>query len=283
MDYKKQLDNLRSQVFAAKPVTTAPAKSGGFVQPRTVKFDSLKDTPMEQDDPLAFATEWLRKIKTAAMNNKDKTTPTAEGGLAQGIVKGLVNKGPKPEPVSLISRPLSEGETLESSGRREHLPSDYAPRNSKAGSFLDIMDKHEGGGNYDTLFGHSQKGRFNIKVSERTIGELLDFSKTSGEYGQWVKEELRRAGHKPRVATPMGRYQFVGTTMREVADEMGLSHDTVFDRNTQDAMFNHYLGKKIRSAKTIEGKIAAVRAGWEGFKSVPSTTLADLIMKYEDA
>ena len=59
------------------------------------------------------------------------------------------------------------------------------------GSLFDLIDKHEGAGNYSTLFGHSQRegGHFaGIDPSSMTMAELDTFEK---EYGPWVKEKLR--------------------------------------------------------------------------------------------
>lgn len=140
---------------------------------------------------------------------------------------------------------------------------------------LPLIDRTEGAGSYDTLFGHSQRGngRFaGIKVSEMTIGEALQFADTSGAYGQWVKEELGRIGHTPRVATPMGRYQFVGTTLRSVAEQMGLSMDTLFDQRTQDAMFDFHARQTLRG-KTGQAALNAIRGQWEGFKNVSDEEL----------
>lgn len=276
MDYKKQLEALRAELFSDDPNKAVEVKRKPIVS-RVIKFDNLAEK--EPDDPLGGAKEWLRKSREAAQMAKSKTG----GGIGGGIAQGLSNVMGREQEIeaearaesrpSIIARPASK---TEADDRRSHLPSKYAPRDSKAANFLDLIDKTEGGGDYDTLFGYSNKSKFaGVNVSERTIGELIEFSNPKGEYGQWVKDKVGR------VATPMGRYQFVGSTMKAVAKEMGLSMDTVFDKETQDAMFAHYLKKRINSAETMSGKIEAIRSGWEGFRSVDSGTLADLINKYE--
>jgi len=144
-------------------------------------------------------------------------------------------------------------------------------------AFLSHMDKHEGGGGYDTLFAFSnRKGPFaGVDVTQMSIGQVKEFSAVGGQYGQWVKSKVGR------VATPMGRYQFVGTTMKAVAAEMGLSDDTLFSPEVQDAMFEHYMDKRLSGQSTLDGKINAARAGWEGFKNVPREQLAQAIMSFE--
>lgn len=139
-----------------------------------------------------------------------------------------------------------------------------------ASKTAEIMDRHEGGGDYNTLFGHSQRanGAFaGVQPSNMTIAELLDFTKPSGAYGQWVK------GKVGRVATPIGRFQFVGSTIREVAKDLGIDiNNTVFDENTQNQFFNHYANKVLGDKQGASAR-AALRGAWEGFKNVPDVDL----------
>lgn len=146
-----------------------------------------------------------------------------------------------------------------------------------------LNDKHEGGGRYDTLFGHSQRGgQFDgVDVTKMTLGELRGFASPSGEYGQWVKGELGRSGQRPRVATPMGAHQIVGTTLRSAAKRMGLSDDTVFTPEVQDTIAMDLARRRIAGSKTMSGKRAALRAEWEGYKNVSDQDLDRAIMEME--
>ncbi len=140
-----------------------------------------------------------------------------------------------------------------------------------------IVDKTEGGGNYDTLLGHSQRkgGAFeDVQVSKMTIAEAIDFS--NGDYAQFSKEQVGRK------ATPMGRYQIVGQTLASVAKEMGLPPDTVFDETTQDAMFAHLVQKALNSSGSLKGKRAALRGVWEGFKNASNSELDAAIEHFEE-
>lgn len=145
-----------------------------------------------------------------------------------------------------------------------------------ATQLLSLMDQKEGGGNYNTLFGHSQRdGRAfsGFKASEMTLGELSEFSR--GEYAEWSKEQL---GY---VATPMGRYQIVGNTLRQTQKEMGLPDNIVFTPEVQDAMFHHIAMKTLKGKNTPEAKRAAMRSTWEGFKKVDDKTLDSAIAQFE--
>lgn len=141
-------------------------------------------------------------------------------------------------------------------------------------SFLSALDKHEGGGDYNTLFGHAQRsgGEFSgVQVSQMPIKDVLAFADPSGRYAQSVK------GKVGRVATPMGRHQIVGTTLRNAVREMGLDPNAAFDQSTQDAIANHLAQRRISSANTLSGKMAALRSEWEGFRNVPDAQLAQIV------
>lgn len=145
-----------------------------------------------------------------------------------------------------------------------------------APALVNLIDKTEGGGSYDTLFGFSNRSRYsNVKLTEMTLAEVSQFAAVNGDYGQWVKGQIGR------VATPMGRYQFVGTTLRQVAREMGLNPTLKFDKNTQDAMFAYLAHKVLRDKSSVAAKRSAMRATWEGFKHVGNAQLDAAIAEFE--
>ncbi|MEQ1950918.1 hypothetical protein [Mesorhizobium sp. CN2-181] len=146
------------------------------------------------------------------------------------------------------------------------------------GSLINLVDAKEGAGRYDTLFGHAQAKSgpmAGVDVSKMTIGQLGQFASADGAYGRHQKNQL---GY---LATPMGRFQIVGSTLQATAKEMGLSPDTVFDENTQNAMFAHLVQKRLSGPRTMQGKIDGLRQEWEGFKSVPDNALAQAITAWE--
>lgn len=92
----------------------------------------------------------------------------------------------------------------------------------------------ESGGDYNALFGYSnRKGPFaGVNVTDMTVNDVIRFTDPSGPYAQWVKGQV---GH---VATPVGAYQVVGTTLRAAARGLGLTGNERFDQATQDAIGN---------------------------------------------
>lgn len=286
MDYKSALKNFRRQLEVSQ-MEEPRVKRGSFFTPPAQQFQQVNADNRTAEDFMAINRDWVQQIRQSSAEVKEKmkvTDKTKEQGFVDGLASSLKPSG----------KEISEMEPEERKTaliQKRESPSAYAPERPKetveriktnpegAKGFLGLMDQKEGGGNYDTLFGHSQKeGKAfsGKKVSEMTIGELKEFTNPSGSYGQWVKSKVGR------VATPMGRYQIVGSTLKQTAKEMGLSDDTVFDKNTQDAMFNHILGKAISGGKTMDEKVKRVKGQWEGFNSVPKATLAAMIEDWEN-
>ena len=136
-------------------------------------------------------------------------------------------------------------------------------------TFYDLLASTEGGGNFDTLFGHSQRegGRFSgVRPSQMTLAELQKFE--DEEYGPWSKDKL---GYK---ATPVGLSQIVGQTRRGLAKEMGLGDDALFDEETQRAMTRRLLDQ-------TGGDLNKLRGTWEGFKGLSDEDLKTAWENYQ--
>lgn len=150
-------------------------------------------------------------------------------------------------------------------------------------TFAELLAKHEGAGNYDTLFSHAQKpggadgGAFdNVRISQMSIADAIKFSDPKGPYAQWVK------GKVGRVATPMGAGQIVGTTLRNATQKMGLAPSTPFNAETQDKIIDYLASQRLSGQSTMAGKRAALRAEWEGYKHVPDSQLDAAIIHFEN-
>lgn len=136
---------------------------------------------------------------------------------------------------------------------------------------------------YDTLYGNFETQETPFKgtqVSTMTLGELYDFSKPSGEYGKYVKPRLAKtteAYKRGLTSTPMGKYQIVGTTLRNAAKKMNLPPETVFNKETQDKMFLFLAKDAVNRATSAAQKRKNLRGVWEGFKYVDDATLDKVI------
>jgi len=91
----------------------------------------------------------------------------------------------------------------------------------------------ESGGDYNALFGYANRpgGQFSgVNLTDMTVDQALQFANPSGAYGQSVKGQIGR------VATPMGAYQVVGTTLRGAKEGLGLTGNEVMTPQLQDAI-----------------------------------------------
>lgn len=113
----------------------------------------------------------------------------------------------------------------------------------------------ESGGDYDALYGfRNRSGPFQgTRVSQMPIADVLAFTDPSGPYAQSVKSEIGR------VATPVGAYQVVGSTLRDAVNALGLDPSQTFDRATQDKIGQWILANQGTGA-------------WEGYKGPRMST-----------
>lgn len=93
----------------------------------------------------------------------------------------------------------------------------------------------ESGGDYNALFNYQNRpnGIFSdVRVTDMSISDVLRFTDPRGEYGQYVA--ANRPDPEKGVATPVGAYQVVGSTLREAVNALGLDPNQKFDKATQD-------------------------------------------------
>lgn len=89
----------------------------------------------------------------------------------------------------------------------------------------------ESGGDYNALYGYANRpgGQFeNVRLTDMTVNEALQFSDPSGPYAATVR------GQVGRTATPMGAWQVVGSTLRDAASGLGLRGDERMTPELQD-------------------------------------------------
>lgn len=107
----------------------------------------------------------------------------------------------------------------------------------------------ESGGDYDALYGYQNRagGDFaGTKITEMTVDQAIAFSAPGGRYANWSKRKLGK------VATPMGAYQIVGTTLRAAKTGLGLRGDELMTPDLQER-----LGQWIYRAQGT--------GAWEGY------------------
>ena len=129
-----------------------------------------------------------------------------------------------------------------------------------------MTTKESGSGGYDALYDQSQKSTFkDFKPTEMTIGEVLAFQKKRGEgsYAAFVKAN----NPKGTLSTPVGKFQYVGSTLQDEVNKNDYDLNAKFDPAMQTKIFYNHANRIIKNLKTQEGKRSKMRATWEGFKS----------------
>lgn len=185
--------------------------------------------------------------------------PTGLGGAVNPLVQALSaafrgKLGEQPEPASSPLAALPAGTTApayDPSGlpplaandpaRPAATPKPQSEPSAEPSAFAGIpapikagIFKGEGThGNYDTLFGHAEKagGPFEgVKVSQMTVDQAIQFANPKGPYAKYVLA-TNPAGV---LATPMGAYQVVGSTLQKAKEGLGLSGSEPMTPDLQD-------------------------------------------------
>ena len=155
----------------------------------------------------------------------------------------------------------------------------YAESLGQGSAFSSFIDSQESGGasdQYDTLYGHRNRDN-GVRVSQMTIGEAGRFSATDGAYGQSVKGEIGR------VATPMGKFQIVGSTLRKMQSDLGLPDNLPFSPAVQEQMGMYLAQQRVNGPRTIESMREGLRNEWEGFKNLSNEELDSIIAEVRNA
>ena len=104
--------------------------------------------------------------------------------------------------------------------------------------------------------------RTNKPVSEMTMPEVLKLVERNGKYFNWSKDNMPQkteAYDKGLASTPVGKYQFVGSTLRDfigegkLFDRLGINDGTIFNEETQDKLFIAYAQDRLAGVRGVPG------------------------------
>lgn len=148
---------------------------------------------------------------------------------------------------------------------------------------LRLIDRYEASGDYNALlnFSNREGGEFShIRVSEMTLEEVIRFTsqRGAGSYHGWSivnMPEGTEAHANGWGSTPVGRYQFVGTTLKDVADRGNFDTSRTFNKNLQDEMFLWYARSNILGHSEDE-QVRRLRSLWEGLRNAPRDDVLEM-------
>jgi len=127
----------------------------------------------------------------------------------------------------------------------------------------------ESSNNPDALWKQSQRNTFkDFTPTESTLEEVLEFTKFDGEYADWSRAQSK----KKTTHTPVGKYQFVGATLRDIKnrggfDDLNIDNNTIFTEEVQDKLFEWYIKDTIKAVgkdASQEQKRNKIRKRFEG-------------------
>ena len=155
-----------------------------------------------------------------------------------------------------------------------------------------LTDLESGAGGSNALLNQSQNSQFSdINVSTMPISEVMAFQQKrgAGSYHAWSKKNMpdgTEAKKQGLGSTPVGKYQFVGDTLKDLKengtlDELGITDDTIFDEKTQDALFVRYAQDRLKGKTTDGERIAEMRNIWEGLKKASDEEVLSVIAGIE--
>ena len=294
--YQKKTDN-----FAAFAQGFAPV----FAQ----QMKDKKDLKMAELKTIAEEKRWDRRQAAKAQEEIDKYDKKTLEVATQ--VASELGVDPNNTAAMAMITPFVAGTNNNFKSSYEHLKKHYnwdnitSPDNSTATQsptstaavtsqaigWTDPLSKGEGNDNIDALLNLTKgklSGKYaNYKVSQNTIGANLDFARKGGESGYFDSSIGLVAGRPNSGTTPMGKWQFVHSTLEDIANrtnnfkdlgegfENGLN--TIFDAKAQDKIHAWYINDTLNQARkdgpnTRDNFVYRLKARYEAFqKKNPDT------------
>lgn len=195
---------------------------------------------------------WVEGKTTGFVESGAATAAAVDRATQTGIgVPGGAVDDKKP---GLVRRGLNALKGVFGVGSASAAVSDRTPLGPVPPGLLDNIARAEGTyrTGYDTSLGHGRflPGGKEVKLTQMTLSQI----KVLGDF-------MRRQPGNPN-SSALGRYQIVGSTMKDAAKALGMDMDqTNFDAATQDRMA-HWIARR-------QGLEA-----WEGFKNHPAERAA---------
>lgn len=282
--YKNVSEKFRKEAVAERVEPTIEP-----TRPRGIASPNIKVQPQQQQldnsSPGAFVVDNMKKLIAARERLRDRLLRQNQSSTSpvESFMSGI-EKGAKSKQEASVEVQEDSSEEISYTPEQRSFARPRGERTMNTSNsdhpFISMIDRTEGGGDYDALLGFSNRNHFSgVRVTDMTLAEIDNFARTT--YGAWSRDWKRRNRHGDAsvASTPMGRYQFVNTTLQSVARQMGLSPETKFTPEVQDRVFDFYLRSRLSRANTLPEKRAQLRNAWEGFKHVSNAELDEAINK----
>ena len=120
-------------------------------------------------------------------------------------------------------------------------------KNAYQSQMLELIGKHESGGDYNRVFAH--KGVKRIDVENMTLNEVVAWQKA------YVNEQKAQGYSENNRSGAIGKYQVITPTLIASMKELGLKGDEKMDKAMQDRIGAHLLEKRGYSAY-LDGRMS---------------------------
>ena len=119
---------------------------------------------------------------------------------------------------------------------------------------------------YDSMFGNAESvdGKFlGMEITAMPMSAIFDLTELNGDFH---KRNLE-LGHD---TTAVGKYQFVGNTLRDLRDrgileELGINENTIFNEETQDKIAVYLVKRRVKPEYSLAKAREEMAKEWEGF------------------
>jgi len=140
--------------------------------------------------------------------------------------------------------------------------------------FLDSVAAYESGahGEYDAM----NTGGTGIGLNNQAYGSANSCEVTGCLSSMTLGEVI--ALQQQGSVFAAGRYQFIPATLRETAEQMGLSMDAPFNATTQDALAIGRLHWRLSQQNSLNG----LRTEWQGLHRMPDAEAQELLETAQD-
>ena len=272
------LDSYQSKVMrrASKPlpkpedIDVSSFLSEAGLSPQPDGLTALSFETPELGEPEMGQVIEAKKVRPSKKPMAEVDVDVIEAAVEQPAGNGLMSS-PRPK-----ARP-EQGLTDDDMGLASENDYAFMAPNSLFRKAL----KEKEAGSYSTLYGNAETKNTPWKgkdITKMSMSSVLDLVKAGGEFNNYNKKMYNKN------TTAIGKYQFVGATLRDlkkrgVFDKLGITDDTVFDKDVQDSLASYLAVHRIkdRAEGTLSSARKEMRNEWEGFKKLSDSDLNNII------
>ena len=145
-------------------------------------------------------------------------------------------------------------------------------------SFLSAIDSTEAGAKgYNATY---ELADYDVDLVNMTLKEVMDFNNPTGEYAQKVRKV--RTDGRDEPAGPVGRYQFMNTTLDDIIKKNpDINLNDKFTPELQDRLALLYARERLSHVSSPKAKREVLKMVWDGFNKLSDEELNQIVKDLE--